>query len=332
MTPKVTVLLPVYNGERFLEDSLKSVLSQSFTDFELVVVDDGSTDRTAGVLRKFAVADERLKIFSFDSNIGIVSALNFGISKSNAPLIARMDADDIIYPDRLKRQFDYFEDNSEVDLVGCLVEKFSSNGVRGGYKVYVEWLNGLCDHESIVKDIFVESPIAHPSVMMRKRAVLSVGGYEDHGWAEDYDLWLRLYLAGGKFGKVERVLLRWRDDPNRLSRSDHRYSLDNFYRCKAHYMAENILKDRSVVIWGSKRRSRRFADYLGARIKAYVDLDKKSIGNKIKSIPVIAPQDLKKYPKSVVLSYVSTREARSKIREWLISNGYTEMKDFFMMA
>lgn len=332
MSPKITVLLPVRNAQQFLEQALDSVLSQTCTDFELLVVDDGSADRTGDILRKISSIDKRVKVFSFDSNQGIIDALNFGIGEAGAPFIARMDADDIMHLDRLKTQYDYFLQNPELDVIGCLVEKFSSAGVQSGYRIYIEWLNSLCDHDSIVRDIFVESPFAHPSVMMRTEVVRQVGGYKDYGWAEDYDLWLRLYLAGKKFGKVKQVLLSWRDEPSRLSRNDHRYSLDNFYRCKAHYMAEGILKNRSVIIWGAKRRSRSFAKYLGSEIKAFVDVDHKKVGNKINGIPIIYPEDLIKYPKIPILSYVSTKGARLDIRQWLISNGYVEGKDFFMMA
>jgi len=330
--PKITVLLPVRNARRFLQKTLDSVLSQSYKNFELVVVDDGSDDCTGDILRKAVSVDIRVKVFSFEFNQGIINALNHGIDQAKTPFIARMDADDIMHPDRLKMQYEHFLQNPDLDVVGCLVEKFSSKGVQSGYRLYIEWLNSLCDHDSIVRDIFVESPLAHPSVMMRTEVIRQAGGYKDYGWAEDYDLWLRLYLAGKKFGKVKQVLLSWRDEADRLSRSDCRYSLDNFYRCKAHYMSEGILKNRPVIIWGAKRRSRSFAKYLGSEIKAFVDVDHKKVGNKVNGIPVIYPQNLENYPKTPVLSYVSSQGARLNIRPWLISNNYVEGKDFFMMA
>ncbi len=332
MSPKITVLLPVRNAQEFLEETLDSIFSQTYTDFELLIVDDGSTDGSGDILRKISSIDKRVKVFSFDSNRGIIDALNFGISEAKAPFIARMDADDIMHSDRLKMQYNHFIRNPELDVIGCLVEKFSSTGVQSGYRIYIEWLNSLCEHDSIVRDIFVESPLAHPSVMMRTEVLRQIGGYKDYGWAEDYDLWLRLYLAGKKFGKVKQVLLSWRDEQTRLSRNDQRYSLDNFYRCKAHYMAEGILKNRPVIIWGAKRRSRSFAKYLGSEIKAFVDIDHKKVGNKINGIPVIYPEDLINYPKTPILSYVSSKGARLNIRQWLVFNSYVEGKDFFMMA
>ena len=170
--------------------------------------------------------------------------------------------------------------------------------------------------------------------MLRKDLFIQIGGYEEHGWPEDYDLLLRLFCANKIFRKVKQTLLYWRDEPGRLSRTNSRYSLENFYECKAYYMAKYMLKDRKTVnIWGAKRRSRIFAGCLkkyGIEINAYIDVDVKKIGNKIKGTPVVPPDKIdRKYP---VLSYVSTFGVRKKIRNWLIDNGYIERKDFYMMA
>ena len=193
----------------------------------------------------------------------MVEALNFGLSKCAAPFIARMDCDDIMHPDRLLAQSNLFREKPDIDVIGCLIEKFSSDNISTGVKRYRNWLNNLCEHDDICRDIFVESPFAHPSVMIKKDVFLEIGGYMDNGWPEDYDLFLRFFLKGKKFQKVKQVLLYWRDEPGRLSRSDLRYSLENFYKCKAYYMAKFVLNERKTVnIWGAKRRSRIFAGYL----------------------------------------------------------------------
>jgi len=331
---KISVLMPVYNGELYLSESIESVINQTFTNFEFVIVDDGSTDKTLSILKDAQKKDQRVKVYSLPHNKGIVEALNYGLSKCRAPFIARMDCDDIMHRDRLLFQHKLFLESPDTDVAGCLIEKFSSDNIKIGFKRYSDWLNSLCEHEDICREIFVESPFAHPSVMIKKDVFLAAGGYKDNGWPEDYDLFLRLFQADKKFKKVKQTLLYWRDEPGRLSRTGSRYSLENFYRCKAHYMANYILKCRKTVnIWGAKRRSRKFAGYLteyGIKIHAYIDVDTKKVGNTIKGVPVILPERIdRKYP---VLSYVSTFGARENIRRWLTDNQFMEGKDFFMMA
>jgi hypothetical protein len=108
--------------------------------------------------------------------------------------------------------------------------------LREGQRIYLEWLNSLLEDGDIHREMFVESPLPHPSVIIRKAWLDQVGGYQDRGWPEDYDLWMRLYLAGAQFAKLPEVLLDWRDDPQRLTRTDSRYSLENFLRLKAYYL------------------------------------------------------------------------------------------------
>lgn len=336
MPPRVSILLPVYNAEKYLPEALQSITCQTFPHFEVIAVNDGSTDQTADLLNALHDQDPRFRVFHLPSRTGIVSALNFGLKHACAPYIARMDADDIMHPARLENQHEFLEENSSIDIAGCLVEKFSSQAILRGYRRYIGWLNSLCDHETICRDMFVESPLAHPSVMMRSETLLSADGYQDHGWPEDYDLWMRLFIAGKRFGKVEKILLRWRDEPNRLSRTDGRYSLDNFYRCKTYYLSTFLLKDRrEVIVWGAKRTSRRFSSMLreyNIRIKAYVDVDRKKIGRRTGGIPIIDPDGLQQFRTYPVLSYVSIFGARDKIRSYLVSHEYREGRDFFMLA
>src|SRR3990172_3586333 len=122
------------------------------------------------------------------------------------------------------------------------------------FRLYLDWLNSLVSDADIRREIFVESPLAHPSVVFLRRWVEQVGGYQDHGWPEDYDLWLRLYLAGANFAKVPEVLLYWRESPERLTRRDGRYALENFLRAKAHYLKRGPLAGGEAVIIRSEER------------------------------------------------------------------------------
>jgi len=334
---KVSVIIPVYNAGKFFLQCAESISNQTYDDFEVIAINDGSTDDTATILEIAGKRDSRFKIFSFSQNKGIVHTLNTALSISGGEYIARMDADDIMHIDRLRRQAEYLDNNPQIDVLGSLICKFSTSGIVGsGFKIYEQWINSLVDHKDITRDIFVESPIAHPSVMMRKSVIVQSGGYQDNGWPEDYDLWLRLYLAGKKFAKIDDILLFWRDDPDRLSRKSQMYSQKNFYRCKTYYLVKSFLKDKkNVVVWGAKRTSRRYSDMLkgfGINILYYIDVDNKKIGNRINGIKVLSPSDTDLYAKYPVLSYVSTPGAREKIRSRLVEIGFKEKTDFIMMA
>lgn len=334
--PLVSIVMPVFNAERFLCEALQSIISQTFERFEAIIIDDGSDDATPALLSNEAQHDSRLKIIQHTSNKGIIAALNTGIAHARGMFIARMDTDDRMHPDRLSSQYNYFRKYPKTDVVGCLVEKFSDSEIKDGYRSYMRWLNSLVTHEDICREIFVEAPFAHPSVMMRTDIVRNAGCYRDHRWPEDYDLWLRLFSAGCTFGKVNKILHYWRDNADRLSRTDDRYSLINFHKCKAHYFAKTILKNGGeVIIWGAKRTARNFSSTLLAhqiQPVAYVDVSPTLIGTCKDGIPVIAPDDVLRFRDIPIVCYVSVSGAKQKIRSFLTLHNYVEGKDFFMMV
>jgi len=182
--PQVSILMPVRNEERHLPAALSSLFRQSFKNWELIAVDDGSTDGTAGILRRAARTDGRVRVLSLPPS-GVAPALNAGLSLCRAPLVARMDGDDICHPRRLEHQVRLLSKMPEITLAACAVRHFPRPGLQGGMIAYEKWQNALLDHDSICRDLFVESPFAHPSVVFHREAVERVGGYRDKGWAED---------------------------------------------------------------------------------------------------------------------------------------------------
>jgi len=339
MHTQISVLMPCYNAAGTVREALQSIQRQTFSDFEIVAVDDGSTDTTLAILRQLAQDDPRLHIISC-KHAGIVETLSEGLAHCRAPLVARMDADDFAHPERLGLQFEYLQTHRDVDLVGCLVNGFPQEDVREGFRIYIEWLNNLTTNEGIRREIFVESPLPHPSVLFRKEAVLKAGGYQDHGWAEDYDLWLRLYLAGKKFAKVEQVLLDWREHTERLTRTDSRYSLENFLRAKAYYLVKGPLAERdAVIIWGAGMIGRRLSKHLvrnGAPLKAFLEVDTKKVGKTLRGLPIQSYESLSEvwaaYEKPVILAAVGARGARKLIRDYLMAHGFREGEDWWGVA
>ena len=183
----VSVLLPVFNAARHLQDCLTSLSRQSLASFEIIAVDDGSTDRSPEILRAWSEREPRLRVVP-QTHKGLVATLNHGLALCTGGLVARMDSDDLAHPRRLELQQEALDEHPEIGVLGCRVEHFGDGGVGEGFRVYERWLNGLLDDESIRRELFVESPLPHPSVMVRRSHLDEAGGYQDAGWPEDYDL------------------------------------------------------------------------------------------------------------------------------------------------
>ena len=336
-TPTVSVLLPVRNGGRWLGAGLASLARQSLPTFEIIAVDDGSDDGSGALLDAWAAQDPRLTVVHQPAE-GLVAALNRGLEHCRAPLVARMDADDISHPRRLELQAARFTSRAEVGVVSCLVRHFPWRSVATGFRLYEEWLNSLVTHDEIKRGRFIESPVAHPSVMIRRAVLTGIGGWRDPGWAEDYDLWLRCFEAGVVFDKIERPLFFWREHGERLTRTDTRYSVPSFLRCKAHYLARGPLASSSrVILWGAGQTGRRLSKFLideGAAIAAVVDIDPRKIGGTLRGIEVIAPDALPAHldDGTVVLAAVASRGARDLIRARLVELGLEEGHTFWCVA
>ncbi len=338
-SPAVSVLLPCYNAAATLDEALQSLSVQTLPNFEVIAVDDGSTDGSQQILQAWAGCDNRFHIITM-MHAGIVAALNTGLSACRAPYVARMDSDDRCYPERMARQVDYLDRNPGIGIVSCQVVGFPPEQMRQGFQVYMDWLNSLQDDVDIRREMFVESPLPHPSVTFRRKVVQNVGGYQEHGWAEDYDLWLRLYLAGVSFARLPEVLLEWREHPERLTRNDQRYSVENFLRAKAYYLMRGPLADRTVVfIWGAGMMGRRLSKQLvrqGAPLLAFVDIDPRKIGKTSRGLPILAPEMLPEwwtnYSHPALLAAVGARGARVVIRKRLEPCGLQEGVDWWFVA
>jgi len=338
MSPAVSILLPVHNAATTLPRSLDSLRAQTFPDWELLAIDDGSTDSTARILAAAAAIDPRIHVLSIAKS-GIVAALNTGLAAARAPLIARMDADDECRPTRLARQVDYLATQPEIGLCATQVE-FGGNPVANkGYALHVEWTNSILTPDEIALNRFVESPLAHPSVMFRRELISAHGGYREHAWPEDYELWLRWLDVGGRFAKIPEPLLVWNDPPRRLSRTDPHYATDAFYACKCAYLARWLQREvdpaRPIFLRGAgKPTRRRFAALAehGVRISGYCDVAPHKIGQQIAGLPVLAPKSLPPATECFILGAVGTRGAREFIREQLRAQGRLEGRDFLMVA
>ncbi len=272
MPPAVSVLLPFKNTEKFIRAALQSLVSQAFEDFEVVLVDDGSSDDSRNIAEEFCFRDGRFKLFS--GGHGLVASLNYGLSVATGKWIARFDSDDICHPDRLALQLAMGENYGENTVVSCRVRSFPQRKVSSGYRSYENWINSLESFTEIEHSLFVESPVPHPTAFYSREAVISAGGYADIGLPEDYELWLRLWSNGFRFVRVPKVLLAWRERSDRFSRTSSMYSLTSFYRTKALYLGHvPCLAGKRVYVAGSGQAARRVGKEIkkqGFHIEAFL--------------------------------------------------------------
>jgi len=333
--PRVSVLLPCRDAARWLDTCLDSLVAQTQPGVEILAVDDGSTDGTRGRLRARARRDPRLCVLE-TGGAGLVAALRLGAGAAAAPFLARMDADDVAHPERLARQVGFLGARPDVAACGTGVALFPPSAVGYGYRRYERWLNGLRSPEDLARDLFVECPVAHPALMIRRPVFDTLGGYRDKGWPEDYDLMLRLHAAGGRAANLPEVLVRWRVRPDRHSLRSARYAPAAFRRCKVHYLRAAFLPEgRPVVVWGAGKVGKPLARELirqGTPVAAFVDLDPRKVGQEIHGAPVLAPADVQARPDDYVLAAVGSPGARDEIRAALGGFGRRELEDFRVCA
>jgi glycosyltransferase involved in cell wall biosynthesis len=198
MNIKISILMPFYNAEAYLSESLESILNQTFEDFELLAIDDGSTDNSVSIVKSFD--DKRIRLISLDHNF--IESLNYGLKVSKGKYIVRMDADDIMLPKRLEVQHNFMEANLDIDVCGSWAERFGNN--RGTIKYESE-------HEGMTSSLLLYCCMIHPTVIIRKTTLDQLGlNYLDYPYAEDYKLWTDLSLAGARFATIREVLLQYR--------------------------------------------------------------------------------------------------------------------------
>lgn len=198
--PLVSVILPAYNAKKYLQESISSILSQSLTDLELIVIDDGSFDGSIQIIRAIAKVDSRVRVISRE-NRGLIKSLNEGIGCSRGKWVVRMDADDVSMPDRLEKQLQWLQ-QEQADICGGWIEAFGVGfpRIRKFYRSY----------DANCLQLLFNSCVAHPAVMIR-RDILSDNPYkEEDEYAEDYALWCRLVSAGARITNYPGVILRYR--------------------------------------------------------------------------------------------------------------------------
>ncbi len=336
--PAVSVALPVRNSAATLPRALASLAAQTLGDFEVVAVNDGSADETPATLDAWARRDARIRIIHTPP-LGLVHALNRCLEEAQAPLVARMDADDVCLPDRLAAQQALFEADTRLGLVSCLARFGGERHSAAGYAAHVDWCNSVLDPHAIPLRLFQESCLPHPTVMLRRDFALRYGGYRSGPFPEDYEFWLRLAAHDIPMAKVPEYLLEWNDPPTRLSRTDPRYAVEAFYTVKAQWLARWLARHNPchpvITCLGAGRVSRKRAALLeaeGVVIDRYVDVDPRKVGKTVHGRPVIHREALEPPGRCFAVSFVASRGAAADIEAFLSARGWRFGRDFLLAA
>ncbi len=308
--PRTSFLIPVRDAESTLAAALEDVLAQTAGDFNVVVVDDGSTDGSASIAARYPVTLLR------GPARGIAHALNTGLAACRGEFVARMDADDRCAPERLARQLALFRADPTLVVVDAQVEIFRDDGPIGqGMALYAAWMNAVLTPEDFDRELLIESPIAHPAATFRRDAVLAIGGYRGGPFPEDYDLWARLHASGARFRKVPEVLVRWRDGASRLTRTDPRYGRVGLRTVRQLWLKARVLdRPRRVVVVGAGKEGGPWLTWLVGEGHDVVAVDVHPGRVERAGVRVLPPDALADLDVEVGLVAVGARGARDAIR------------------
>ncbi|MBX9599203.1 MAG: glycosyltransferase [Burkholderiales bacterium] len=214
--PMISVVMPVYNAEKYIVEAVDSILNQTYSDFEFIIIDDCSTDGSYEILQSYAAKDNRIRLFKNNVNNKLPKTLNFGISQAKGKYIARMDADDISLPERFSKQIEFMESHPEIGVCGSWLREFQNNDVNDIIRVSTDHVSNSEQLRILV--LFAGCYIAHPTTLVRQ-SILKMHNYDINlsGDAEDYDLWSRLVNLGYNFANIPEVLLYYRKSDKQTS-------------------------------------------------------------------------------------------------------------------
>jgi glycosyltransferase involved in cell wall biosynthesis len=220
---EISVVMSVYNGEKYLKESIESILNQTYENFEFLIIDDGSTDNSKEILKSYESQDRRIKLFFREENRGLTKNLNFLINNSRGKYIARMDADDVSFKDRFEKQINFFSHNLEIDILGTFAIDIDE------YGNIIRTRTVPINDKEIKKMILKLSPLIHPTVMFKKNALEKISFYnEKFLTSQDLDMWYRAMAIGLKFHNIDEPLLYYRYDSNYNKKRHLKYRVNDF--------------------------------------------------------------------------------------------------------
>ncbi len=240
---KISVVMSVYNAEKYLNEAVDSILAQTYEDFELILINDKSTDSSGAILQDYAQKDKRVVILENEENMGLTKSLNKGLAIAKGEYIARMDADDISVPERFALQVKYLDEHPDYSFVSCIGRYIDENGKPEQLRLFPE------TNEEIYAMMPKVDAVMHPGVMFRREDIAKIGNYcEDFRVVQDYDLWFRGMAAGYKFYNIQQPLVLFRRNDSYNTRKSKAYRMVDYRVRKKGYKINKVPLHKRVYL------------------------------------------------------------------------------------
>ncbi|NRB62930.1 MAG: glycosyltransferase family 2 protein [Saprospiraceae bacterium] len=331
--PLVSIMMPVYNAERFLRACLDSISSQTYTNWELWAVSDHSNDKSEAILAEYALQDARIHWCTNNQPKGIIHALRVAFSKSKGTLITRMDADDLMPANKLRDFVEILVQSRKGVLATGFVTYFSKLDLKDGYLRYAAWLNDLQKNGDPFRGIYQECVIPSPAWMVYRDDFLLAGGFSSDIYPEDYDLAFRFYAAGLRVVSTGTSVHLWRDHPERTSRNDPVYAEQTYFPLKVSHFAQiDFDPDSHLILWGAGKKGKLLAKALASEGLPFSWTCNTATkwGKEIYGKTMLNPRELHGISNPVFLMAVSgPKDKNSILMEWQME-GLIEGKDYFI--
>ena len=256
----ISIVMPMRNAIPYLNECITSIINQSYTDWELIVVNDHSKDSSFDVLTDFSSQDNRISVYNATGK-GIIDALQLAYSKTSGTYISRMDADDIMPVQKLELMYNQLLKTPNSVITGKI--KYIGENLCDGYRKYESWMNTMMEKNTHYDHMYRECVIPSPAWMTSRELFDSIGGFTSNTYPEDYDLTLRFYKANIPIIAVKELVHIWRDYQERTSRNDPNYSFNSFEVLKTQYFIDvDYDTSKTLVLWGAGKKGKKIAQLL----------------------------------------------------------------------
>ena len=332
--PLVSILIPFKNTAQYLHECIQSILDQTYTNWEVLAVDDHSTDESGEVMTGFAKEETRIQVFQ-NQGQGIIHALRMAYEKSSGKFITRMDSDDVMLPYKLHVLAISLLESGPGNVAVGQVKYFSHQGISNGYARYEQWLNILTEKGGNYTEIYKECPIPSPCWMVYREDLDASGAFEPDYYPEDYDLAFRFYEQGLKCLPCNQILHLWRDYDSRTSRTSEHYAQNYFLDIKLHYFVKlDYDSTQPLIVWGAGTKGKTIAKGLLERdVNFYWICDNpKKIGRHIYGKEMLDFKTLDDFESPQSIITVANEGAQEFIRGYLEEMGQKPMLDYFFFC
>ncbi|WP_338733769.1 glycosyltransferase family 2 protein [Mangrovimonas cancribranchiae] len=330
----ISILTPFKNTTKYLPECIESILKQTYTNWELIIVDDGSTDNSYEVVKAYAELDNRIKLFKSDG-VGIIEALRFALSKANGELITRMDSDDIMPNYKLEKLRESLVKHGKSHVALGLVRYFNETGISNGYLKYEKWLNKLTMKGRNFSEIYKECVIPSPCWMVYKSDLLHCEAFNPNRYPEDYDLTFRFYKYGLTCIPCDTILHHWRDYGSRTSRTHEHYAQNYFLDIKLNYFLEiDYDNKRPLAIWGAGFKGKHIAKSLISKNIPFFWIcnNPNKINKKVYKQPMLPFEYLKQLENPQSIITVANTKQQTIIKTYFNDLKMTAMDDYFFFC